>query len=424
MSASSPSTTAAGTITAQIWNNLNRKLPEFDQGLSALIEDLDQRGLLGTTLVVALGEFGRTPIINREVGRDHWGPAASLLFAGAGVRGGMVLGQTDRRGAHVTRRPVAPADVAYTIYDAVGVDPHRWLMHPEGRPVEILDRGEPVANCLRDLPLCVSRSPWAARIAKRKPANDNFMRRILSILLLAVFAILPSTAQDKKKPAAKPNRACFWPFSLSPPGKTTRLILRGSHLDDAKEVKIDAALGSVKILSKGKAGVPDKNPDKVGDTQIEIELKLHDKIAADTVSLMVVTPAGESKPHPILTESKFPVSAEKEPNDGLRMAQGITFPIVIEGTIGRPNDVDVFRFDGKRGQKLQAEVLASRYGSPLDAILYLYDAKGEQLASNDDFDKAHRDAKIEAVLTADGVYYLSLINAHSTGSACTSIGSS
>ena len=129
---------------AQIWNGLNRKLPEFDQGFSALIEDLDQRGLLASTLVVAMGEFGRTPQINRDTGRDHWAPAASLLFAGAGARGGFVLGQTDSRGAFVTRRPVAPADVAYTIYDAVGVDPHRWLMHPEGRPVEILDRGEPV----------------------------------------------------------------------------------------------------------------------------------------------------------------------------------------------------------------------------------------------------------------------------------------
>ena len=129
---------------AQIWNGLNRKLPELDTGLSALIEDLDQRGLLSSTLVVAMGEFGRTPRVNNETGRDHWGPAASLLFAGAGAHGGLVLGQTDRQGAFVTRRPIAPADVAYTIYDAVGVDPHRWLVHPEGRPVEILDRGEPV----------------------------------------------------------------------------------------------------------------------------------------------------------------------------------------------------------------------------------------------------------------------------------------
>jgi hypothetical protein len=129
---------------ARIWDGLNRKLPEFDQGFSALVEDLDSRGLLAETLVACFGEFGRTPRINREVGRDHWGPAAALLFAGAGVRRGYVLGATDRQGAYVTRRPVAPADVAYTIYEAVGIDPHRWLMHPEGRPIEILDRGEPV----------------------------------------------------------------------------------------------------------------------------------------------------------------------------------------------------------------------------------------------------------------------------------------
>ena len=123
---------------------LFRSLPELDDGFSALIEDMSARGLLGDTLVTMFGEFGRTPRINREVGRDHWGQAASLVFSGAGVRGGQVVGQTDRQGAHVTRRPVAPADVAHTIYEAVGVDPHRWLMHPEGRPVEILDRGETV----------------------------------------------------------------------------------------------------------------------------------------------------------------------------------------------------------------------------------------------------------------------------------------
>lgn len=129
---------------SKIWEGLGRKLPEFDQGFAALIDDLDTRGLLSETLVVAMGEFGRTPMVNKDTGRDHWGPAASLLFAGAGVRGGLVLGQTDRNGAFVTRRPVAPADVAHTLYDAVGVDPRRWITHPEGRPIEILDKGESV----------------------------------------------------------------------------------------------------------------------------------------------------------------------------------------------------------------------------------------------------------------------------------------
>ncbi len=133
---------------SNIWNGLNRKLPEFDRGLSTLLQDLHDRGLLDNTLVAVFGEFGRTPRINQNTGRDHWGRAASLLFAGAGVPGGQVVGQTDSQGAYVTRRPISPADVACTIYNAVGVNPHGWLQHPEGRPVEILDRGENIRELL------------------------------------------------------------------------------------------------------------------------------------------------------------------------------------------------------------------------------------------------------------------------------------
>ena len=129
---------------AKIWDGLGHKLPDFDRGFSTLIQDLSASGLLETTLVVAMGEFGRTPKINKDQGRDHWGPAASLLFAGAGTHGGLVLGATDKLGAYVTRRPVSPADVARTIYDAIGVDAHDQLVTPDGRPLEILDQGEPV----------------------------------------------------------------------------------------------------------------------------------------------------------------------------------------------------------------------------------------------------------------------------------------
>src|SRR5439155_125505 len=83
---------------------------------SALVEDMHQRGLMKETLLVCFGEFGRTPKMNKDAGRDHWGPAASLLFAGAGVKPGQVIGATDKQGAYVTRRPVRPADVAWTIY--------------------------------------------------------------------------------------------------------------------------------------------------------------------------------------------------------------------------------------------------------------------------------------------------------------------
>jgi uncharacterized protein (DUF1501 family) len=100
------------------------------------------RGLLTETLVLAFGEFGRTPKINKDVGRDHWGPAASLLFAGAGVQGGKLIGATDRQGAQVTTRPVAPADVAATVLECVGIDPQTMLTTPDGRKIPILDKGE------------------------------------------------------------------------------------------------------------------------------------------------------------------------------------------------------------------------------------------------------------------------------------------
>ncbi len=126
---------------AKIFENLDKKLPQFDQGFSALINDMTERGLLKETLVVCLGEFGRTPKINKDAGRDHWGHAGVMLFAGAGVRGGKIIGATDKNGSAVTDRPVSPADVCFTVYEALGIDPHQELRTPEGRPVSILDAG-------------------------------------------------------------------------------------------------------------------------------------------------------------------------------------------------------------------------------------------------------------------------------------------
>ncbi len=125
----------------KIFDGLEKKVPDFDRGFSALIRDLDQRGLLAETLVVAMGEFGRTPKINKDAGRDHWGRAGSLIFAGAGVQGGRVIGATDKNGAFVIDRPVRPADVCWTVYDALGIDPNKELHTPEGRPVSILGEG-------------------------------------------------------------------------------------------------------------------------------------------------------------------------------------------------------------------------------------------------------------------------------------------
>jgi uncharacterized protein (DUF1501 family) len=122
--------------------------PMFDRAYTALLEDLSQRGLLETTLVLAMGEFGRTPQLNPRGGRDHWPGVWSVLFAGAAVRGGQVVGSSDRDGAEPRDRPVTPAEVAATVYRGLGIDPatrlpgpdHRLLPLTEAEPIEELFR--------------------------------------------------------------------------------------------------------------------------------------------------------------------------------------------------------------------------------------------------------------------------------------------
>ncbi len=115
--------------------------PLYDQGYSALIEDLDQRGLLDSTLVCNLAEFGRTPRVNPAGGRDHWPQCFTCGFAGGGVQGGRIVGASDPIGAVPADRPVQPADVAATIFHSLGFDVHATLPGPGGRPFPIVDSG-------------------------------------------------------------------------------------------------------------------------------------------------------------------------------------------------------------------------------------------------------------------------------------------
>lgn len=117
--------------------------PSFDRSFSALLEDLQDRGLLDETLVVVAGEFGRTPRINVTSGRDHWAPCYSQLLCGGGIRGGQVYGASDRQGAFVKDFPVTPDDFAATILHAFGLSPEAAIDSPAGRPVRI-STGTPV----------------------------------------------------------------------------------------------------------------------------------------------------------------------------------------------------------------------------------------------------------------------------------------
>ncbi len=122
--------------------------PPVDRGVAALIGDLEARGLLDTTLVVLMGEFGRTPKINGAAGRDHHGRASSVLLAGGGLPRGLVLGRTDDRGDAPAERPISPADLAATLFTALGIDPETQYPSPDGRPIRLVDGGAPIAELL------------------------------------------------------------------------------------------------------------------------------------------------------------------------------------------------------------------------------------------------------------------------------------
>ena len=129
----------------QTWDNhgnifpalKDRLLPPLDQGVSALLDDLETSGLLNETLVMMLGEFGRTPKINNQRGRDHWGPCFFGVFAGAGVRGGQVIGKSDEIGAYPVTKAFSPDDVGATVYEMLGISPNSVVRDRLGRPVHL-----------------------------------------------------------------------------------------------------------------------------------------------------------------------------------------------------------------------------------------------------------------------------------------------
>src|SRR5262249_25894030 len=113
--------------------------PMFDRAYTALLEDLKQRGMLDNTLVVAMGEFGRTPQLNNRGGRDHWPGVWSILFAGGKTKGGIVAGASDKHGAEPFDRPVTPQMVAASVYRGMGIDLNTSLPGPENRPLALVE---------------------------------------------------------------------------------------------------------------------------------------------------------------------------------------------------------------------------------------------------------------------------------------------
>jgi len=131
-----------------LFDAYEKKMPTFEATIAALISDLKDRGMLERTLVIALGEFGRTPKINERGGRDHWSNAMSVLFAGGGTSGGQVIGATDRHGYAAIERVLSPENFVSTVYRKLGIDPDQMLYSPEGRPVHLVSDANPISELM------------------------------------------------------------------------------------------------------------------------------------------------------------------------------------------------------------------------------------------------------------------------------------
>ncbi len=219
--------------------------------------------------------------------------------------------------------------------------------------------------------------------------------------------------KDKKKKPEEPKISMIQPI-VGVPGEKVKLTIRGIHLDKATAVEFSGITSKTKILNKGKAPVPNKTPKEAGDTQVVVQVELPKDLKESHLPVIVETPKGNTKPFKFLVETNLPVIAEKENNGGFVSAQQVKLPVGINGSIHRPQDVDVFAFTGPKGQQIVIEVLAHSQGSVLDPMVILYDQEGQQLAFREAAG-SQKKPRMEFTLPETSTYYLSLIDAQDRG---------
>jgi hypothetical protein len=245
----------------------------------------------------------------------------------------------------------------------------------------------------------------------------NCIRRLLLLLALTATLLPAHPAEEKKDEKKKepPKITGAFPFAIVP-GATNKIRIRGLSLTNATAVHFPSTSNlAAEIKSRGKASVPEKaDPKKLGDTQLEVELVLPADFPAGDLPFFVTAPEGETTTNQLRVIEQALFFDEKEPNAGFRKPNEVTLPQTIRGTIEAANDVDVFRFTGRAGQKVRIESFSVRYGSSLDPIVTLHDARGHTLASSDDT-SGGADALVRFTLPSNGPYFLSIIDAHDRG---------
>ncbi len=242
------------------------------------------------------------------------------------------------------------------------------------------------------------------------------MTALCCLAFVSVVGRLP--AQDKAAAKKEPPQIkVVAPFGLLRE-VTTTVIIRGVNLSDVTEIRFPELKPTpvIKIKSKGAAPAADKvSVEKIGNTQLEVEITLPPGAPLRATPFIVVGPNGQSEAKQILILDETKTVAEKEPNDGFAGAQDITLGQTITGILSPGQKTDVFRFAGKAGQKIRIEAQAVRFGSPLDPFLLLHNSEGQLLAEIDDGLEIS-DPILEFTFLKDGMYFLTILDAHDLAS--------
>ncbi|KAF0170807.1 MAG: pre-peptidase [Limisphaerales bacterium] len=237
----------------------------------------------------------------------------------------------------------------------------------------------------------------------------------VQIALVLSLALGVARAQDKKAEDKSPKVIVPVPLGIVV-GKTNTVEIRGLNLDAAKALHFTDAAVTARVASKGKAEVPqNQKKERFGDTQVKAEVFVPADFKGDEAAFTVETPDGKSAPAKLAVLCPGAFVEESEDNGSFAKPQSITLPTSVRGSIKAAQDVDVFAFEGKAGQRVTAEILAARLGSPLDATLTLWNASNTLLASADD-SPGDRDPRLAFTLPAAGRYFLVVLDAHDQGS--------
>lgn len=240
----------------------------------------------------------------------------------------------------------------------------------------------------------------------------NEVLRMAVLVLSSIAAGGPLAAQEE--PPKTPQILLAAPLAAAP-GATAKLTLRGAELKDVSAIRPSDPRAVVKLLEQGTAPVPGgQNAARIGDTQVEVELRLPADFDAAIFSLVAVTDRGESNPYELLIGGPGPAVTEQEPNGGFGECRAVPLPLVVDGAIERDRDVDLYAFDVEAGQRLVCAVVAAERGSGCDATLTLYDARRLPLVFSDDVDGS-RDPRLEITASTTGRHYLAVADANDQG---------